>query len=107
GTTFELAANIGTPKDVEAALAYGADGVGLYRTEFLYMDRTDMPSEQEQYLAYRTVLEAFGKEPVIIRTLDIGGDKELTYLKMDKELNPFLGKRAIRLCLANPEMFRI
>lgn len=107
GTTFELAANIGTPKDVDAALAYGADGVGLYRTEFLYMDRTDMPSEQEQYLAYRQVLEAFGKEPVIIRTLDIGGDKELTYLKMDKELNPFLGKRAIRLCLANPEMFRI
>lgn len=107
GTTFELAANIGTPKDVEAALAYGADGVGLYRTEFLYMDRTDMPSEQEQYLAYRQVLEAFGDEPVIIRTLDIGGDKELTYLKMDKELNPFLGKRAIRLCLANPEMFRI
>ncbi|NLY31367.1 MAG: phosphoenolpyruvate--protein phosphotransferase [Firmicutes bacterium] len=107
GTTFELAANIGTPKDVEAALAYGADGVGLYRTEFLYMDRTDMPSEQEQYHAYRQVLEAFGDEPVIIRTLDIGGDKELPYLKMDKELNPFLGKRAIRLCLANPEMFRI
>lgn len=107
GTTFELAANIGTPKDVEAALAYGADGVGLYRTEFLYMDRTDMPSEQEQYLAYRQVLEAFGDEPVIIRTLDIGGDKELPYLKMDKELNPFLGKRAIRLCLANPEMFKV
>jgi phosphotransferase system enzyme I (PtsI) len=106
GKTFELAANIGTPNDVDAALAYGAHGVGLYRTEFLYMDRTDMPSEQEQYLAYRKVLEAFGREPVIIRTLDIGGDKELTYLKMDKELNPFLGNRAIRLCLANPEMFK-
>lgn len=106
GKTFELVANIGTPNDVDAALANGAQGVGLYRTEFLYMDRADIPSEQEQYLAYRKVLEAFGREPVIIRTLDIGGDKELTYLKMDKELNPFLGNRAIRLCLANPEMFK-
>lgn len=107
GKTFELVANIGTPNDVDAALANGAQGVGLYRTEFLYMDRADIPSEQEQYLAYRKVLEAFGQEPVIIRTLDIGGDKELTYLKMDKELNPFLGNRAIRLCLANPEMFKV
>lgn len=107
GATFEMAANIGTPNDVDAALAYGANGVGLYRTEFLYMDRPDMPSEQEQYLAYRKVLEAFGNEPVIIRTLDIGGDKELPYLKMDKELNPFLGNRAIRLCLANPEIFKV
>lgn len=107
GRTFELAANIGTPNDVESALAYGAQGVGLYRTEFLYMDRKDMPSEEEQYEAYHKVLEAFGEQPVIIRTLDIGGDKELTYLKMDKELNPFLGNRAIRLCLANPEMFKV
>jgi phosphotransferase system enzyme I (PtsI) len=106
GKTFELAANIGTPNDAESALAYGAQGVGLYRTEFLYMDRKDMPSEEEQYLAYRKVLEAFGSLPVIIRTLDIGGDKELPYLPMDKELNPFLGNRAIRLCLANPEMFK-
>ncbi len=107
GKTFELAANIGTPHDVDSALAYGAQGVGLYRTEFLYMDRKDMPSEQEQYAAYHKVLEAFGELPVIIRTLDIGGDKELPYLQMDKELNPFLGNRAIRLCLANPEFFKV
>jgi phosphotransferase system enzyme I (PtsI) len=107
GKTFELVANIGTPNDAEKALAYGAQGVGLYRTEFLYMDRKDMPSEEEQYLAYRQVLEAFGQKPVIIRTLDIGGDKELTYLKIGQELNPFLGNRAIRLCLANPEMFKV
>lgn len=106
GHDFELAANIGTPNDVQGALANGAQGVGLYRTEFLYMDRKDMPSEQEQYEAYHKVLEGFGQMPVIIRTLDIGGDKELPYLKMDKELNPFLGNRAIRLCLANPEMFK-
>lgn len=107
GIKFELAANIGTPDDVDSALANGAEGVGLYRTEFLYMDRNDMPSEQEQYQAYRKVLEAFGQLPVIIRTLDIGGDKELSYLKMDKELNPFLGNRAIRLCLSNPPIFKV
>lgn len=107
GQKYELAANIGTPNDVESALAYGAQGVGLYRTEFLYMDRKDMPSEEEQYQAYRKVLEGFGQLPVIIRTLDIGGDKELPYLKMDKELNPFLGNRAIRLCLANPGLFKV
>jgi len=106
GKTFVLAANIGTPDDVDSALAYGAEGVGLYRTEFLYMDRADMPTEQEQYQAYRKVLEAFGRLPVIIRTLDIGGDKELPYLKLDRELNPFLGNRAIRLCLSNPGLFK-
>jgi phosphotransferase system enzyme I (PtsI) len=107
GKSFELAANIGTPNDVDSALANGAQGVGLYRTEFLYMDRNDMPTEEEQYQAYRKVLAEFGDKPVIIRTLDIGGDKKLPYLKMDTELNPFLGNRAIRLCLANPEMFKI
>ncbi|MTI94561.1 MAG: phosphoenolpyruvate--protein phosphotransferase [Firmicutes bacterium] len=106
GKVFELAANIGTPNDVEGALANGAQGVGLYRTEFLYMDRKDMPSEAEQYDAYRTVLESFGDMPVIIRTLDIGGDKQLPYLQMEEELNPFLGNRAIRLCLNNPELFK-
>lgn len=106
GFEFELAANIGTPNDAPAALANGAKGVGLYRTEFLYMDRSDMPSEDEQYQAYRQVLEAFGNHPVIIRTLDIGGDKKLPYLKMEDELNPFLGNRAIRLCLNNPEIFK-
>ncbi len=107
GKTFELAANIGTANDVEAALEYGAQGVGLYRTEFLYMDRKEMPSEEEQYQAYRKVLEGFGDLPVIIRTLDIGGDKELPYLEMEKELNPFLGNRAIRLCLDNLPLFKI
>ena len=107
GQEFELVANIGTPDDVDSAIAYGAQGVGLYRTEFLYMDRQDMPTEEEQFIAYRKVLTAFGKQPVIIRTLDIGGDKELPYLPMDKELNPFLGNRAIRLCLANPQLFKI
>lgn len=107
GKSFELAANIGTPNDVDSALANGAQGVGLYRTEFLYMDRNDMPTEEEQYQAYRKVLAEFGDKPVIIRTLDIGGDKKLPYLKMDAELNPFLGNRAIRLCLANPEVFKI
>ncbi len=106
GKTFELAANIGTPNDVAAALEYGAQGVGLYRTEFLYMDRKEMPSEEEQYEAYRKVLEGFGDLPVIIRTLDIGGDKELPYLEMEKELNPFLGNRAIRLCLNNLPLFK-
>lgn len=106
GHEFELVANIGTPGDVASALAHGAQGIGLYRTEFLYMDRKDMPSEEEQYLAYRQVLEAFGQQPVIIRTLDIGGDKELAYLPMAKELNPFLGNRALRLCLANPQLFK-
>lgn len=107
GKNFELVANIGTPGDVESAIKYGAQGVGLYRTEFLYMDRKDMPSEEEQFNAYRQVLTAFGKLPVIIRTLDIGGDKELSYLPMAKELNPFLGNRALRLCLANPRLFKI
>jgi phosphotransferase system enzyme I (PtsI) len=107
GIRFELAANIGTPNDVEGALANGAQGVGLYRTEFLYMDRKDMPSEEEQFEAYSQVLKGFGDLPVIIRTLDIGGDKELPYLKMDRELNPFLGNRAIRLCLANPKIFKV
>jgi phosphotransferase system enzyme I (PtsI) len=106
GKQFELVANIGTPNDADSALAYGAQGVGLYRTEFLYMDRGDMPSEQEQYEAYRKVLAAFGDLPVIIRTLDIGGDKELPYLEMAKELNPFLGNRALRLCLANLPLFK-
>lgn len=106
GQTFQLAANIGTPSDVDSALAYGAQGVGLYRTEFLYMDRQDMPTEEEQCEAYRKVLAAFVEKPVIIRTLDIGGDKKLSYLQMEEELNPFLGNRALRLCLANPQLFK-
>lgn len=107
GSRIELAANIGTPEDVEGALKNGAEGIGLYRTEFLYMGRTQLPSEEEQYNAYKTVLEKMGNNPVVIRTLDIGGDKELPYLNMPKELNPFLGFRAIRLCLEMQDIFRI
>ncbi|MED0673189.1 phosphoenolpyruvate--protein phosphotransferase [Aneurinibacillus aneurinilyticus] len=107
GVRIELAANIGTPEDIESVLKNGAEGIGLYRTEFLYMDRTQLPSEEEQYNAYKTVLEKMDGKPVVIRTLDIGGDKELPYLNMPKELNPFLGFRAIRLCLEMQDMFRV
>jgi phosphotransferase system enzyme I (PtsI) len=106
GHRVELVANIGTPKDAQTALAYGAEGVGLYRTEFLYMDRDALPTEEEQYAAYKEVLEAFGQRPVVIRTLDIGGDKELPFLQLPKESNPFLGYRAIRLCLDRTDLFK-
>ena len=106
GRHFELCANIGTPKDAEAAVANGADGIGLYRTEFLFMDRSSMPSEQVQFDAYKTVAETMNGKSVIIRTLDIGGDKELPYLELPKELNPFLGWRAIRMCLDRPEILQ-
>ncbi len=102
----ELACNIGTPKDVKGVLENGGEGVGLYRTEFLYMNRSSMPSEEEQFEAYREVLEKLEGKPVIIRTLDIGGDKELPYLSLPKEMNPFLGYRAIRICLDQPEIFK-
>jgi phosphoenolpyruvate-protein phosphotransferase (PTS system enzyme I) len=102
----ELAANIGTPADVKGVLENGAEGVGLYRTEFLYMGRDQLPTEEEQYNAYKEVLEKMEGKPVVIRTLDIGGDKELPYLNLPKELNPFLGFRAIRLCLEEQDMFR-
>ncbi|MFK0573678.1 phosphoenolpyruvate-protein phosphotransferase PtsI [Endozoicomonas sp.] len=104
GKHFELCANIGTPKDVEGVLRNGAEGVGLYRTEFLFMDRNSLPSEEVQFQAYREVAESMQGMPVIIRTLDIGGDKDLPYLDMPKELNPFLGWRAIRMCLDRPEI---
>jgi phosphotransferase system enzyme I (PtsI) len=106
GKKVMLAANIGTPKDVASALANGAEGVGLFRTEFLYMDRNSLPSEEEQFEAYKEVVEKMGGRPVTIRTLDIGGDKELPYLDMPKEMNPFLGYRAIRLCLDRPDIFK-
>lgn len=102
----ELAANIGTPKDCAGALANGAEGIGLYRTEFLYMDRSALPSEDEQFEAYKAVAEEMACKPVIIRTLDIGGDKKLSYLDMPEEMNPFLGWRAIRLCLDRQEILR-
>ena len=105
GKHVELVGNIGTPSDLEALIKNDAEGVGLYRTEFLYMDRNDFPSEEEQYQAYKSVLEGMNNKPIIIRTLDIGGDKKLDYLPMDEEMNPFLGYRAIRLCLDRKEIF--
>jgi phosphotransferase system enzyme I (PtsI) len=106
GYHVELAANIGTPDDVKGALENGAEGIGLYRTEFLYMGRSELPTEEEQFEAYKTVLERMEGKPVVVRTLDIGGDKELPYLDLPKEMNPFLGFRAIRLCLEMQDMFR-
>ncbi len=106
GQHVELVANIGTPNDVEGVLANGGEGVGLYRTEFLYMGRDTFPTEEEQFQAYKTVLESMGDKPVVVRTLDIGGDKELPYLQLPHEMNPFLGYRAIRLCLDDKDLFR-
>ncbi|MDO4814134.1 MAG: phosphoenolpyruvate--protein phosphotransferase [Gemella sp.] len=101
-----LAANIGTPEDLEGVKNNGGEAVGLYRTEFLYMGRDSLPTEEEQYEAYKAVLEGMGDKPVVVRTLDIGGDKELPYLDLPKEMNPFLGFRAIRLCLDEKDLFR-
>ena len=107
GHHVELVANIGTPKDIKGVIDNGGEGVGLYRTEFLYMGRDNFPTEEEQFEAYKAVLEGMtdGK-PVVVRTLDIGGDKELPYLSLPHEMNPFLGFRAIRLCLDQQDMFR-
>ena len=106
GVRVELAANIGTPKDCEGALNNGAEGIGLYRTEFLYLDRDKLPTEEEQFQAYKVVLEAMGERPVVIRTLDVGGDKEICYMNLPAEKNPFLGYRAIRVCLRQQDIFR-
>jgi phosphotransferase system enzyme I (PtsI) len=106
GHQVELVANIGTPKDIEGVINNGGEGVGLFRTEFLYMGRDQLPSEEEQFEAYKTVLEGLNGKPVVVRTLDIGGDKELPYLNLPKEMNPFLGFRAIRLCLEDQDLFR-
>jgi phosphotransferase system enzyme I (PtsI) len=106
GVHVELAANIGSPSDLDGVLRHGAEGIGLYRTEFLYMGRENLPSEDEQFTAYKTVIEGMKGKPVVIRTLDIGGDKHLPYLPLQEEMNPFLGHRAIRLCLEQQELFR-
>ncbi|WP_333653137.1 phosphoenolpyruvate--protein phosphotransferase, partial [Lacrimispora sp.] len=103
GVHIELVANIGKPADVEKVLQYDGEGVGLFRTEFLFMDRNSMPTEAEQYEAYRKVASAMNGKPVIIRTLDIGGDKEIPYMGLEKDENPFLGYRAIRFCLDRKE----
>ena len=100
GKHFELAANIGTPKDVEGVNDNGAEAVGLYRTEFLYMDSQDFPTEEDQYEAYKAVLEGMNGKPVVVRTMDIGGDKELPYFDLPKEMNPFLGYRALRISIS-------
>lgn len=106
GKYIKIFANIGNPTEAEIALNYGAEGIGLFRTEFLFLDRTNPPSEEEQYLAYKKVAEIFQDKEVIIRTLDIGGDKEIPYLNLKRENNPFLGIRGIRLCLKEKELFK-
>lgn len=107
GKRIEVCGNIGQPEDVDNVLAYGGDGVGLFRTEFLYMDRDSAPTEEEQYNSYKYVLEKTQGKQVVIRTLDIGGDKTLPYLPLPEEMNPFLGYRAIRLCLDRKDIFRV
>ena len=106
GHQVELVANIGTPADVEGALDNGAEGIGLYRSEFLYMDRDSLPTEEEQFKSYKEVAERIDG-PIVIRTMDIGGDKELPYLDMPEEMNPFLGYRAIRMSLDKPDIFKV
>ncbi len=107
GKKFELAANIGTPKDLDGVHANGAEAIGLYRTEFLYMDSDEMPTEEEQFESYKVVLESMKGHPVVVRTMDIGGDKHLPYLALPEEMNPFLGYRAIRIGLNQPELLRV
>ena len=106
GHQVELSGNIGTPNDIHGLIRNDAEGVGLYRTEFLYMDKENFPSEEEQFDAYKKLLQAMAPKPIVIRTFDIGGDKELSYLQMDKEMNPFLGYRAIRICLDKVDTFK-
>jgi phosphoenolpyruvate-protein phosphotransferase len=106
GKRIEVSANIGNPKNADAALNSGAEGIGLYRTEFLFLDRATPPTEEEQFEAYRNVIEKFDGKPVIIRTLDIGGDKQMPYLNIEKEANPFLGVRGMRLCLQKKDLFK-
>ncbi|MDE6476106.1 MAG: phosphoenolpyruvate--protein phosphotransferase [Erysipelotrichaceae bacterium] len=106
GHHVELAGNIGTPKDVEGVLRHGGEGIGLYRTEFLYMNADHFPTEDEQFEAYKEVLEGMQGKRVVVRTLDIGGDKTLPYFTFPEEMNPFLGYRAIRLCLDRTDIFR-
>lgn len=106
GYQVEVVANIGSLDEAETILAFGAEGVGLLRSEFLYLERTAAPTEEEQFQVYHRIAQVLGQRPLIIRTLDVGGDKALPYLTMPPEENPFLGHRGIRLCLARPEMFK-
>ncbi|MBI4353448.1 MAG: phosphoenolpyruvate--protein phosphotransferase [Candidatus Omnitrophica bacterium] len=104
---IELAANIELPEEISSVISHGADAIGLYRTEFLYMNRPDLPLEEEQYHAYKRVVKEMAPKPVVIRTFDLGGDKFLSHLDIPHEMNPFMGWRAIRFCLARPEIFRV
>jgi len=106
GHQVEVVANIGSVDDVQPALISGAEGVGLLRSEFLYLERPNLPTEEEQYQSYKTIADAFGDRPVILRSLDVGGDKDIPYIDMPSEDNPFLGVRAIRLCLSRPDIFK-
>ncbi len=106
GRRIEVSANLGSAAEAAGALEWGAEGVGLFRTEFLFMERDELPSEDEQYAVYRDVVEAFGEKPVIFRTLDVGGDKDLPGVEQPLEENPFLGWRGIRMCLDVPELFK-
>ncbi len=106
GMKVELFCNIGTPKDARKAIDCDGEGIGLFRSEFLFMDKSHLPSEDEQFEAYKEAIEIMNGKTVIIRTLDIGGDKEIPYLGLEKEDNPFLGYRAVRYCLANPEVYK-
>jgi len=107
GQRIEVSANIELPDEIDSVVAHGAEGIGLYRTEFLYMNRPDLPGEEEQFEAYKKVIAKMSKNPVIVRTLDLGGDKFLSQLELPHEMNPFLGWRAIRFCLAKPEIFKV
>ncbi|MBQ7657645.1 MAG: phosphoenolpyruvate--protein phosphotransferase [Butyrivibrio sp.] len=107
GINLELFCNIGTPKDAKKAVECDGEGVGLFRSEFLFMDNTKMPTEDEQFAAYKEAAETLGGKPVIIRTLDVGGDKDIPYLNIKKEENPFLGYRAVRYCLGNRDNYMI
>jgi len=106
GKKIELVANIEVPEDVPSVIAHGASGIGLYRTEYFYMNRKDLPTEEEQYKAYLAVAKKVKPNPVVIRTLDLGGDKFLSQLDVPQQMNPFLGWRAIRFCLARPDIFK-
>ncbi|MGB2955304.1 MAG: phosphoenolpyruvate--protein phosphotransferase [Anaerolineales bacterium] len=106
GHRVEIVANIGNVEGAQIALDAGAEGVGLLRSEFLYLERSSLPSEEEQYQKYKSIADAFGDKPVILRSLDVGGDKDIPYIDMPVETNPFLGVRAIRLCLSRPELFK-
>jgi len=107
GHRIEISANIELPEEIDSLIAHGAEGVGLYRTEYFYMNRRGLPSENEQFEAYKKVVTRLSGRPVIVRTLDLGGDKFLSQLEVPREMNPFLGWRAIRFCLARPDIFKV